>query len=230
MQAFHPTSAKMRIYRSVSHRARLMNARRYRQPGIHLIPKTRNGDKSREDVRSTRKQERGVPPRAFSSWKCGASTTSPSLSRRLVLIRRTFAPTAEHVEFRLHLSARRLPPSWFRCLERHALRRMYVCTNTPTRDGHAPKRPLITSILLPLTAHYRASGIVSFNLPWTACRSRNEHREGSPPPLKILRFRELTSRSHSRRSRFARAQQTAALCYCNNRSVKYLVAASLDDI
>lgn len=64
---------------------------------------------------------------------------------------------------------------------------MYVCTNTPTRAGHAPKRSLITSILLPLTAHYRASRIVSFNLPRTA-GSRNAHREGSPstsPPLKI---------------------------------------------
>lgn len=60
----------------------------------------------------------------------------------------------------------------------------YVCTNTPTRDGHAPKRSLITSILLLLTAHYRASR-ESFLLIYVDCRSRKrverDHQEFAPP-------------------------------------------------
>lgn len=77
---------------------------------------------------------------------------------------RTFASTgiSQAISHDVHRAARRTRFSTgarFRCLERHALRRMY----TPTRDGHAPKRLLITSILLPLTAHYRASRNVSFN-------------------------------------------------------------------
>lgn len=60
----------------------------------------------------------------------------------------------------------------------------YIRTNTPTRDGHAPKRSLITSILLPLTAHYRASR-ESFLLIYVDCRSRKrverDHQEFASP-------------------------------------------------
>lgn len=122
-----------------------------------------------------RKQERARRLLAWLSlagnarrWWLPATATAYANSR-------TFAPTAEQtsnfvcaestVHSRARLSLPCLPLSTRRVLarvillsvERRALLRMYVCTNTPTRDGHAPKRSLITSILLSLTAHYRAS-------------------------------------------------------------------------
>jgi len=87
----------------------------------------------------SQKQER-VSFRAFSYQKCKTSMTSPSLSRRLMIIQRTFAPTAaQHVEFRFSSRGptreclmRRIAPAcllqWFHCLERHALQCTYVQT------------------------------------------------------------------------------------------------------
>lgn len=127
---------------------------------------------------------------------------------------RTFAPTAEQTSNLRRISGASrapvsaLPLSTRRVLarvillsvERHALLRMYVCTNTPTRDGHAPKRSLITSILLPLTAHYRASR-ESFLLIYVDCRSRKrverDHQESAPPLEIRVKFPFALAKPHS---------------------------------
>lgn len=121
-------------------------------------------------VLHARKQERVFPRLAFPYRKCKAPKPLPAISRRLNVNPRTFAPTAQRgISFPVANGAR-IPGAT------HCTRLLFgavslagtpciatcVCTNTPTRDGHAPKRSLITSILLPLTAHYRASAIRFF--------------------------------------------------------------------
>jgi len=145
-----------------------------------------------------RKQERARHPLAWLSlagnawrWRLPAIASTYANPR-------TFAPTAEHMsnfvcgEPPVHRTRPSILPlstrfararAWFYYLW-NVMHATYICTNTPTRDGHAPKRSLITSILLPLTAHYRASR-ESFLLIYVDCRSRKrverDHQESAPP-------------------------------------------------
>jgi len=149
-----------------------MKAKCYRQSDIRLIATAdeRRGDKSRKDPRSlsretpdaARKQERSSPcflspeARGVGDFPVATTCVNPSDFRadgatRRILLQRLPACLPSPVVS--------LPWNVTHC---------DVRTNTPTRDGHAPKRPLITSILLPLTAPRESFLLI--------CRSRNASR------------------------------------------------------
>lgn len=171
---------------------------------------------TRGGLRNARKQERVSLLRCFLSAEI-ARRRFPVITTRptYMLIRGLSRPPVFRRPFRTVCIAPRAARVFLQARDFVAwnVMRCDVCMYTPTRDGHAPKRLLITSILLPLTAHYRASRNVSFNLRVSPPlgNTRRKRSRPSSPSLKIRAFENQTFRfSHSRGAALAKAQNKIA--------------------